>query len=217
MLMENELTPATPDLDTGAWIGRQQAFALIANKCSAAQASSLKQMRESGCYEKLGLTWEDFCRQHTGISRSQADRLISQYDEFGEAYFRLSSLARISVEDYRQIAPQVAGNCIDIDGEQVPIIPENAARIRAFVRVRRPRPPAFPPPFPAELSDFKLRQRALVADFKRQIKRDLHDDTRAYLKYLFEDGIQDWKELLRYLIELNPKECHFEPRDPPKS
>ena len=103
-------------------------------------------------------------------------------------------------------------NCLEIDGEQVPIIPKNAARIRAFVRERRSRCSASPPAYPAELSDLKLRQRALLADFKRHLKPELHDHTRAYLKYLFEDGVREWKAFLDRLIELNPRESHWTPR-----
>ncbi|MGO9257581.1 MAG: hypothetical protein ACLQU1_14905 [Bryobacteraceae bacterium] len=64
-------------------------------------------MKETRCYQKLGLSWDDFCRQHTGISHRHADRIIRRYEEFGEACFRLSSLARISPEGYREIADNV--------------------------------------------------------------------------------------------------------------
>ena len=95
MVME-ETTQATQDfIYMGAWSGRQQAFAVLA--------------KETRCYEKLGLSWNDFCQQHSGMSRVHAVRIIRQYEEFGEAYFRLSSLARIS-------------------------FPESASLIRAFVR-----------------------------------------------------------------------------------
>jgi hypothetical protein len=111
-----ETTPTTPDwIDMGAWVGRQQAFAVIAKKCSAAQALSLKQMKGTRSYEKLGLSWDDFRQQHAGISRVYADRIIRRYEEFGEAYFRLSSLARISPEGYREIAGNVEGDCIEIE------------------------------------------------------------------------------------------------------
>jgi hypothetical protein len=46
-------------IDAGAWVGRQQAFAMIANGCSAAQALCLKQVRET--------------RLYAGISRENAD------------------------------------------------------------------------------------------------------------------------------------------------
>jgi hypothetical protein len=90
-----ETTPAPYDwIDLGAWVGRQQAFAVIANQCSAAEALFLKQMKESCCHDKRGLPWEAFCQRYIGLSRRHADRIISQYNEFGETYFRLSSLAQ---------------------------------------------------------------------------------------------------------------------------
>jgi hypothetical protein len=79
----------TPELfDAGAWIGRQQAFALIGSKCSAAQAQCLREIRESRTYEKIGVTWDEFCPRYAAISRSKADDLIRRLDEFGQAYFR---------------------------------------------------------------------------------------------------------------------------------
>ena len=208
-----DTVPAASDWDMGAWTGRQQAFALIASKCSAAQALSLKQMKDSGCYERQGLTWDEFCRRHAGISRVHADRLIGRYNEFGEAYFRLSALARISVEDYRELAPQVDDNCLEIDGEMVAIVPHNAARIRALVNERRARRRStLPPAFPAHLDDLCLRYRALLADCERQVTSDLHDRTRAYLKSLFKAAVEDWQALLNRLLQLNPRESHFEPR-----
>jgi len=42
-------------LDLGNWLGRGQAFSLIANKCSAAQAQCLKNIRGQGACKSLGL------------------------------------------------------------------------------------------------------------------------------------------------------------------
>src|ERR1017187_8251111 len=95
-------------IDAGAWVGRQQEFAVIANKCSAGQALSLKHVRETRLFEKVDLTWEEFCKEYAGISRENADRLIRQHEEFGDAYFRLSEIARISPETYRPIAGPMA-------------------------------------------------------------------------------------------------------------
>ncbi|MGO9261830.1 MAG: hypothetical protein ACLQU1_36840 [Bryobacteraceae bacterium] len=61
-----------------------------------------------------------------GISRVHAERIIRQY-----------SLARISPEDYREIAGNVVDNCIEIDGRQVPIVPRKRLRHPRF----RPRLP----------------------------------------------------------------------------
>ncbi|MGO9263003.1 MAG: hypothetical protein ACLQU1_43005 [Bryobacteraceae bacterium] len=211
-----ETTQATEDwIDMGAWVGRQQAFALIANKCSAAQALSLKQMKDTGCHDKLGLTWDDFCQRYIGLSRRHADRVISQYEEFGAAYFRLSTLARISAEDYREIAAALEDNCIEIDGEQVPIVPENAARIRAFVRSRRsPRPaepkasspPADPNAVPPSVPGLYFRLRALVEDVQKHVRSGLSDQTLECLKQTAEFGAREWKTIARRLDELNPRQ-----------
>ena len=106
-------------LESDAWVGRQQAFALIASKCSAAQAHALKEIKESRAFEQLGLTWEEFCLQHVGLRRERADALIHQFDEFGEDYFRLSQIARISAETYRQVAPKVERDTVSIDGQEI--------------------------------------------------------------------------------------------------
>ena len=56
-------------IESGAWIGRQQAFAIIASKCSAAQALALKEIKEARAFEQLGLTWAEFCLEYVGVGR----------------------------------------------------------------------------------------------------------------------------------------------------
>ena len=130
-----ELTdPTSPALTAGIWTGRQQAFAAIAGKCKAAKAACLKQIHETRAYEQLGLKWDEFCPTHAGISRPHADELIRRYTELGEEYFRLSEIAHISPATYRTLAPQISGDSIEIEGEQIPILPENGPKIRAGIR-----------------------------------------------------------------------------------
>src|SRR5208283_960464 len=105
--------------------------ALIASKCSAALA--LEEIKESCAFEQLGLTWQEFCVQHVGLSRKRADAIIRQLDEFGEAYFRLSQIARISPETYRQVAPIVEHDTVEIDGQKFELTLANAAKIRAAI------------------------------------------------------------------------------------
>ena len=62
-------------LESGAWVGRQQAFAVIASKCSAAQAAALKEIKQSRAYEPLGLTWQEFCPEYVGMTRERAERM----------------------------------------------------------------------------------------------------------------------------------------------
>ena len=126
-------------LEVGTWIGRHQAFGLIANKCSAADAACLREIRDNKHYRALGLTWEEFCSRHTGIDRRTADRIVERLAEFGEAYFNLSQLIPIHPSGFRELASSVSGNTIELDGRKIPITPEHAPQIIEAVRELRSR------------------------------------------------------------------------------
>jgi hypothetical protein len=126
-------------LEVGTWIGRHQAFGLIANKCSAADAACLREIRDNKHYRVLGLTWEEFCSRHTGIDRRTADRIVERLDEFGEAYFHLSQLIPIHPPGFRELASCVSGNTIELDGQKIPITPDHASQIIEAVRELRSR------------------------------------------------------------------------------
>jgi hypothetical protein len=132
---------ATPvsTFDLGAWIGREQAFSFVANHCSAAQAECLSRIRKEGLclYKALNLTWDEFCKQHAGASRAKADEIIHRLEEFGAAYFHLSEIIRISPDSYRAMRAAVKGDAIEVGGESIPIIPENAPRIREAIGALR--------------------------------------------------------------------------------
>ena len=174
-------------IDAGAWVGRQQAFAMIANSCSAAQALCLKQVRETRLYEKIELSWEEFCKEYAGISRSQADRLIQQYEEFGDAYFRLSEIARISPETYRQIASQVSDEGLEFDGRKLALIPENGPKIRAAIQTLRAQlqqaSDASQPASPG-ITQLLIRMDALLEEVATMGRRLLDASERAGLQGL---------------------------------
>jgi hypothetical protein len=126
-------------LEVGTWLGRHQAFGLIASKCSAADAACLRQIRDNKHYRVLGLTWEEFCSRHAGVDHRTADRIVERLEEFGEAYFNLSQLMPIQPSGYRDLASSVTGNTIELDGRKIPITPENAPHIIEAVRELRSR------------------------------------------------------------------------------
>lgn len=128
---------AISPFDLGAWAGKCQAFGVVAEQCASAKAACLKQIRDNRWYETLGLNWEQFCTQHAGISRQYADRLINRLEEFGKPFFDLAAIAPVSTDTYRALEPSVSHGSIEIDGEMVAIIPENAARIRKAVQAAR--------------------------------------------------------------------------------
>jgi hypothetical protein len=187
-------------IDAGAWVGRQQAFAVIASKCSAAQALCLKQVRETRVFEKLELTWEEFCKEYAGIGRAYADRLIQQLEEFGEAYFRLSEIARISPETYRQIAGHVSGEVLDIDGRQLALTEENAPQIRAAIQALRAqlkRARDANQPTAPSITQLQIRLDALVEEISMMARRLLDAGDRAALRGLVAYAVNKWTHLAR--------------------
>ena len=160
------------NIEFGSWVGLQQAFVVVTGSCTAARAQCLKQVRDSKMLDDLGLTWEEFCREHVGISRQHADNLIRQHAEFGDAYFRLTEIARVSPRAYRRIASHVDAETIEIDGEKLALTPANAGRIRAAIQKLRNRAcPAAPAPRLApDLVELQLRVDALAADIAQAIR-----------------------------------------------
>jgi hypothetical protein len=121
-------------IDLGAWVGRKQAFSGMAGRCSAAEAHCLRSMREEKKYKAFGLSWDEFCSQRLGISRSMADRTIRLFEEFGETYFYLNGLIPTAPEDYRRIAGSVSADGVRHGGEAIAIVPQNALRLAAAVQ-----------------------------------------------------------------------------------
>jgi hypothetical protein len=171
--------------DLGAWLGRKQAFTLIAGRCSAATVVCLRKIREGKRYRALGLTWEEFCRQRAGISRAFADKLIQQLEQLGPLYFELSSVTRITPDNFRRIADSVTGEGLSYDGKAIEIIPENAATLAHAIEVLTTRAGFEFVPSEAETTDrtFARAERSLrsaLADLERlaAIPLDIADQER---------------------------------------
>jgi len=181
-------------LDLGCLLGRSQAFGFVASKCSAAQAQCLLTIREQRQFETLGLSWEEFCGQHAGVSRSYADQLIRNLKEFGEVYFRLSEILHISETAYRAIAANIEGDTIEIDGERVSIVPENAARIRKHIarlrsdldRVSRQ---------PGSIISLRTRLDECFQEMTRLTRVSLDPGEQAALRGLIEYSIRNLRQI----------------------
>jgi hypothetical protein len=194
------MSTAKESIDAGIAIGRQQAFAAIAAKCSAAQALTLTRIKESRVYEELGFTWDQYCPEYFGMSRVTADRLIGQLNEFGESYFRLGELARISEGEFRQIASQVTDEALEFDGESIPLTPQNAPRIRQAVRaLRRQLRDAESrfPPHSDTVSQLLTRLEALLEDMRRLNHPLLPPLERQSLRGVAHYAAQKWSEIAR--------------------
>jgi hypothetical protein len=124
-------------LSLGTWLGRHQAFGLIATRCTAADAECLKTIRDGGEYKQLDLTWEQFCDKQAGVSRVYAERQIHCLEEFGANYFRMAEVMPISRETYRLIAASVTDDGLESNSERIPPVRENRDRVAAVVAAVR--------------------------------------------------------------------------------
>jgi len=124
-------------LDLGTWLGRKQAFGLMAGKCSAADAECLRNIRDNKLYRSLHINWKQFCREHLGITRPVVDKLIRQLEEFGPAFFQLAGVMRITADEYRLIAASVTEDGVLCEGERIPIAVENGPRLTRAVDALR--------------------------------------------------------------------------------
>ena len=121
------------DYNLDRWLGRREAFSLIAGQCSAAHVQCLKEIRDRKLYESHAPTWGEFCAGNLRMSKRNVNRIISNLQEFGPAYFELSQLTPVSAATYRAIAPQLREGGLACDGELIPLVPENAAKVSATV------------------------------------------------------------------------------------
>src|ERR1700730_10495883 len=94
--------------ELGQWLGRKQAFGLIAGKTAAAEVECMRRIRDGNLFRAKGVDWSEFCQHYAGVTSSYANRLIRQFEEFGPNYFDLSKIVRISAESYRKIAESVS-------------------------------------------------------------------------------------------------------------
>lgn len=119
------------DLDLGRLLGRREAFQIVAARCTAADASLLRDIRERKLYIGHAKDWEEFCLKHLHTSKQNANRLIHILEEFGPGYFEVAQFTRISPATYRAIAPAVQDHTLEHNGETIALVPENAERVTA--------------------------------------------------------------------------------------
>ena len=126
-------------LDLGSILGQLQAFEMISGRCSAAQAASLRQLREDKAFHRVTRRWREFCPRYLRMSGRQADKIIQLWEELGAGYFDLARLTRISPETYRAIAPAIRNGTLNCDGEAIALSGANSRRIGAAVAELRRR------------------------------------------------------------------------------
>jgi len=153
-------------LQLGVALGQQHAFGLVAGRCSAAQAETLRRIREEKLYLNCAPAWKEFCPKYLGMSGTHADHIIRLLDEFGPKYFAVSQLTRISADVYRAIAPAVHDGVLEYKGETIELAPKNAPAVRAAVAGLRREAGVKKPPPPDPLGELNRRFETLLQDVR---------------------------------------------------
>jgi hypothetical protein len=142
--MENQNSEA-PQVDEllalGMLLGQNQAFGFLGGRCSAAQAESIRRLRNEKLYKRVIEHWKAFCPQYLRMSGTQADNIIRLWEEFGAGYFEVAQLTRVSPETYRTLEPAVNNGVLNLNGEQIELTVENSRKVAAAVsEIRRSLP-----------------------------------------------------------------------------
>ena len=163
-------------LDLGSVLGQSQAFSQIAGRCSAAQAASLRCLREERKYKRVAPNWREFCSTYLRMSQTQADEIIQLWEEFGAGYFAVAQLIRISPETYRAIAPAVRDGVLHSKDDAIELTLENSRRVAAAVAELRGSLAAAKPPrqiaMHERLALLDKRCAAIVAEFEEISRKE---------------------------------------------
>ncbi|HLK51353.1 MAG TPA: hypothetical protein VKT49_24595 [Bryobacteraceae bacterium] len=156
------------DLRLGTLLGRRQAFSSIAARCSAADASALREIRNQKVYRSLQMTFAGFCKRYLGISLTHVNRIIRYLEEFGPEYFELAQLTGISALEYRAIAPAVKDQSVHCGDQVIALLPENADKLAAAVaelRAAAPKPPRDEPSLESRLQRLERQSVKIAEEF----------------------------------------------------
>ena len=132
-------TKISTEFDLGTWLGRRQAFCIVAGKASAADVDCLRQIRDQKLHLAKTRDWGEFCSQFLGASKSHVNSEIRYLLKYGPQYFELAKITRIPPDAYRAIADHVNSQGLELDGEVIPLVTENGQRLAAAVAELRKR------------------------------------------------------------------------------
>jgi hypothetical protein len=175
-ILKAESDPAGVEL--GRLLGRREAFATVAGRCSAAEAESLHRIRQEKTYRELGLTWDEFCEKRLGACRRSIDRMLRLFDEFGPQYFHVAQITHVTPDEYRAIAPNISAEGVQVDGDVIALLPENSEQVSAAVAglLQREKPVKAPPTLSVET--MAKRCHAMVEALDRMSELQQMDATR---------------------------------------
>jgi len=130
-MMNEQLTQV---FGLGAVVGQGKALGATGERYLLAMAKLFLELRETSRFKAVAGNWDEFCTDYVGLSSRQINNYIHQLQEFGETYLSLSGLVPISTAFYQKIAHRIHDDKLEINGELVDIVPENANLIRTEIK-----------------------------------------------------------------------------------
>jgi hypothetical protein len=183
------------------------------------------QIKQKKAYNKVGLTWEDFCRSLGESRRNIEDKLKDLsplYDAFSE---KTAVLAGVPFNKIRYLGKSLSGKPADfagfddgsliIDGVRIPLTPENKDDIEAAIDAMKESQK-----HQAENNEAKIKAKDRVLEEKERVIQRQEKEMAKYKRELkargFEPGeenfIRDMENLKTIIIGL---ELKMDPRNIP--
>src|ERR1700688_1883996 len=117
----------------GQWLGRREAFSLIAGRCSAAEIEIVRQIKDEKLYEDLKCNWDECCTRHLHASRRSVERELGYLRKYGPAFFTVRQLTHVTVKEYQSIAAHITEQGVTLDGAVIVLHSGNSDRVSAAV------------------------------------------------------------------------------------
>ena len=129
------------------WLGRREAFSLIAGRCSAAEIEIVRKIRDAKLYEDLNCNWDECCARYLHASRRSVERELGYLRKFGPAFFTVRQLTHITVKEYQSIAAHITEQGVNLDGTVIALHSGNSDQVSAAVKeiLKRVNPEQLPP------------------------------------------------------------------------
>src|SRR5262249_1481842 len=124
-----ETLPATRDTNLDRWLGRREAFGLIAGRCSAADVECLRKIRDNKLFLDVAKNWDEFCRVQLRSSRHRIDTALRQLEEHGPALFHATQMMRLTEAEYVAIEEHMSEEGVKFEGEVIPWGTQNTERL----------------------------------------------------------------------------------------
>jgi hypothetical protein len=201
--MEVELKDQTVDqeeaLELGILLGQRRTFGVVAGRCSAAQAETLRKLHDEKKYLKYCQNWDEFCARRLKIPRRTADRILALLKKYGLPYFVVSALTGLSPAEYERIEPCIQPDGLHSGGEVIALIPENTERLVEAVAKRQAEADTQTAAEPAVGFEQHLRElekRAhKVAQAYRKLSKDANQFERSWLNGSVRKVSNDFKRI----------------------